>query len=484
MERGRPFGSVITRQFSTFLALALVSSFLIFIGPGAPRASAALYTTSLSFQLDAQNGTSFTSGDTWNDISGNSNNFTRAATGNATRPIYGWGNGTPNYFLFTRAAQSGTPPTGAMYFSSANNLNTTFAAGSFTVMAWIRVPVANVGNTGDHWNLMHVLSSEVGGLANDWGFGVNSAGKIAFGTGGSVDGTLASGTSVNTDTWLFVAATRTFATNAISIYVNDGAATTGTLSGGANRALTALGTIRMGAGDDGGYSFGGNIGAVYGYTAALTSAQVLQNFNATKSLYGYSSPTTTTIAAANSTTSYGLVDTLTATVSNSAAAGTMDFLSNGTAISGCTGRTVTAGVATCPFLPASTGTLSNITANYLGDGTYDISSSSAITITVTQGIAALAVSASAQVPYRITTAIVATSSPAGTDGKVTFIVDGKRVARCIKLQSVSLTTTCNWLPSAHKVYAVSATLVPTSANFSKVSALPKFVAVKARTTIR
>lgn len=483
---GHPAKAINGSWIRLVLVMALVGTLVMSAGPSITRAEAAFYTSNLAFKLDAQDPASMTFGsNTWNDVSGLGNHFTRAASGNASRPNFNAGNGTPSFFIFTRASQTaGNPPSGGTFLTGGASSNTNFAAGSFTVAAWIRVPVGNLGLSTDHWQLMHVLSAELGGLGNDWGFGVNSAGKIAFGTGGSVDATLASTTSVNTNTWLYVAATRTYPSNSISIYVNDGAATTGTLSGGANRALTASSVLRLGAGDDGGVSFGGDIAAVHGYTAALTSAQILDNFNATKGIYGYSAPTTTTLTAQNATTTFGLVDTLTATINDSAATGTVNFKRSGTSISGCSAVNVVAGVAKCAYTPTTTGSITNLTASYSGDNSYDASDSTAISITVNQGIPVLTLTVGSVVPYRTNTSIVATSTPAGTDGKVTFTQNGKRIAGCLKLQSVSLSTTCTWKPSLHAVFQIGATLTPSNSGFNSASALPKFVTVRARTNTR
>jgi hypothetical protein len=467
---------------------ALLASLIITAGPTLSPAKAAFYTTNLAFKLDAQDSASYTFGsDTWLDVSGLGNNFTRAASGASSRPIYSAGNGTPNSFLFTRASQASaaSPPSSGTYFSGAAGSNTTFSAGSFTVAAWIRVPVANLGFSTGHWQTMHVLSAELPGITYDWGFGVDSNGKIAFGTGGTSDQTLASTTSVNTNNWVFVAATRTVSNNSVSIYVNDGAAVTGTLStGAATRGLTANGVLRLGAGDDGGVSFGGNIAAVFGYTAALTSSQILDTFNATKGSYGFSSPTTTSLSAAASTTTFGIVDTLTATISPSGATGTVNFLNNGSSISGCSSVAVSAGVARCAFTPTSLGSITNLTASYSGDSSYDASNSSPIAVTVSKGVTSLSLSVSTTAYYRRSTTITATSSPAGTDGKVTFTANGKKIGGCIKVQSASRSATCNWLPSSHSRVQLGATITPASDNFLVATALPQFVSIQARTNLR
>jgi hypothetical protein len=167
---------------------------------------------------------------------------------------------------------------------------------------------------------MHVMSAESGGLANDWGFGVDGNGKISFGTGGASDLTYASSTSVNTGNWVMVTATRTNSTGAIKIYVNGSLETNSGSNSNANRTLTSNATLKIGAGDDGGATFGGNIGAVYGYNAVLTDAQVLENYNSTMQTYGYSPPTpaNTAVPTISGTTTFGQVLTsTTGTWSNS-----------------------------------------------------------------------------------------------------------------------------------------------------------------------
>lgn len=470
-----------------FFSISLIVSLIVNPGPAVTSANAAFYTTNLAFKLDAQDANSYTWGsDTWYDVSGSGNHFTRAASG-TSRPVYNAGSGGPNSFLFTREAQpsASAPPSKGTYFSGAASSNTNFAAGSFTVAAWIRVPSDKVGASTGHWQTMHVLSAELPGITTDWGFGVDINGKIAFGTGATSDVTLASSTSVNTNNWVFVAATRTLSNNLVSVYVNDGTPVSSILSSGsATRALTANSVLRLGAGDDGGVSFGGNIAAVFGYTAALTSTQITDVFNATKGPYGFLTPTSTTLTAQNSTTTYGVVDTLTATVNNSAATGTINFLNNGTSISGCSSVAITSGVARCAFLPGSLGTISNMTATYSGDSTYDVSTSSAISITVAQGISSLTLSGASTASYRRSTTITAVSSPAGTDGKVTFTANGKNISGCVKRQSTALTTTCNWLPSQHAFVRLGASLLPSSSNFGAASALPKFVMIQARNNFR
>ena len=475
MQRWNLGNASLRRRPSLALATSLALSLLFQLGPNISSAHANLYTTNLAFHLDPSNATSYGgSGNIWYDLSGQSRNFTMPSSG-AGRPTFQAA--TPKSFLFTRAANSGAPPSNNGYFTGSNSW---LGGNNFTVSAWIKT--TSVGASTNHWEMMHILSAESGGGAWDWGFGIDSNGKLAFGTGLS-DITFASPSTVNTGNWTYVAATRQQSNGVIRLYANGALVfTSGTTSN--TSTLQSNASIRLGAGDDGGVSFGGFIGGVYGYNALLTDAQISQNFEATKGGYGFSTPTTTSLTAFSASTPFGVIDTLTATVNNAAATGTVNFLNNGTSISGCSARTVTSGVATCPFSPPSIGTFSNLTATYSGDGSYATSTSTAITVTVTAAAPTLSVSVSNLVRFGTTTAIVATSSPAGTDGRVSFTVNGKRIAGCTKLSSVSLSATCNWKPSSRAPVTIAASLTPTSPNFVSASALTRIAWVFPRTNRR
>jgi hypothetical protein len=463
------------RSLRLTLALSLFSVIATHAGPAINTAEAALYTTNLAFQLDPSNATSWpNSADTWYDLSGLNHNFVRPASG-AGRPTFQ--SGSPSSFLFTRAANSGAPPSNAGYFTGTNSW---IGGNDFTVSAWIKT--TGVGGSGNHWELMQILSAESGSSAWDWGFGIDNSGRLAFGTG-YTDYTFYSPSAVNTGSWTYVAATRQKSNGVIRLYVNGSLVTTSTSTSNTS-ALQSNTNIRLGAGDDGGYSFGGNIGAVFAYSALLTDSQITQNFDATKGSYGFATATTTSLSALNSTTQYGAIDTLTATVSDATATGTMNFRNNGTSVTGCSARTVTSGVATCPFSPPATGTFSNLTAVYSGDSNFATSTSGAITINVNQGQTELVLSVATTIPYRTSASITAVSTPAGTDGIVSFTANGKKIAGCTKLPSTLLTTTCNWMPSIHTQVTLRASLTPTNAYYSSVSALPKLVFVKARTNNR
>ncbi|MEO0016120.1 MAG: hypothetical protein RL589_601 [Actinomycetota bacterium] len=94
----------------------------------------------------------------------------------------------------------------------------------------------------------------------------------------------------------------------------------------------------------------------------------------------FPTPSTTTLTTPGATGVYGTSDTLTATISSNTATGTVDFKNNGTSITGCSAKTVTAGVATCN---PSVGTYSNVTAVYGGSGSLSGSTSNSVSFTVT-----------------------------------------------------------------------------------------------------
>jgi len=114
-----------------------------------------------------------------------------------------------------------------------------------------------------------------------------------------------------------------------------------------------------------------------------------QSNNATPTVIGravFQTATTTTLAVANTSTMYGQVDTLTATINAASATGTVDFKNGANSITGCSAVTVTSGVAKCPVSSLPVGSYANaITAVYSGGGNYAGSTSAALTsLTVTK----------------------------------------------------------------------------------------------------
>ena len=134
---------------------------------------------------------------------------------------------------------------------------------------------------------MFIVSTETGGLNNDFGFGIDSNGKLAYGDGSSsnADITISSTQSVNTGNWTFVAVTRNKSNGQVKLYINGILDKTATCNVG-NTLSTATYVLIGSETDFPGYTFGGNIGAILGNTSVLSDADILNNFNAQRATYG------------------------------------------------------------------------------------------------------------------------------------------------------------------------------------------------------
>jgi len=134
---------------------------------------------------------------------------------------------------------------------------------------------------------MYIVSTETGDLNNDFGFGIDSDGNLAYGDGSyeNADITIRTTTSVNTGDWTFVTVTRSKSTGEVKLYINGILDTTGTCNVG-NTLSTAEFVLIGSETDYPGYTFGGNIGAILGNTSVLSEADVLNNFNVQRATYG------------------------------------------------------------------------------------------------------------------------------------------------------------------------------------------------------
>lgn len=171
--------------------------------------------------------------------------------------------------------------------SGNNRLNTSsnFLGDDMTLQCWIKTSGVGYGTL--HYQLMFIMAAEAGGGNDGWGFGLDNSGKLVFGNGSS-SGTNLQFTSVgfvDTGEWLNVAATRKKSTGAIKLYVNGQLAGQGT--GNAGNSLNAAAQIWIGDGQTGpSFTMGGNIGSIFAYNAVLTDDNILENFEATKDIYG------------------------------------------------------------------------------------------------------------------------------------------------------------------------------------------------------
>ena len=157
---------------------------------------------------------------------------------------------------------------------------------NFTYCAWIKT-VNGIGDGLDHLSLMHLISNQTDDVTTSTGFsiGIDSNGKLAYGDNNTNinEITVRSLKSVNSGLWTFIAVTRDSTDGTVSLYIN------GILdkAGVCNDDALVVGThVRIGSiNRDAGKTFGGNIGAILGYSALLTAADILNNFNAQRQVY-------------------------------------------------------------------------------------------------------------------------------------------------------------------------------------------------------
>jgi len=256
--------------------------------------TAGIVATDLALNLDPNISDSYSgSGTLVTDLSGANRHGTFAGS---TLPTFN--NVSPKAFQFTRALINNTAST-----ASKITVDSKFLTDNFTIQTWIKT--SQVGHSSVHYTTMFIMASECGGGANDWGFGVNSSGKLAFGAGTS-ETTIATPESVNTDTWVNVAASRNKSTGAIRLYINGVLKNSGTGSSGNSLTCSQDNKTWIGNGQDGtAYSFGGSMGSVLAYTNVLSDADVLTNYNATSGTFYPVAPASSAVPVITGTAQNG-----------------------------------------------------------------------------------------------------------------------------------------------------------------------------------
>jgi hypothetical protein len=345
---------------STYSTNALSSGDQIYVSVPT-TVSGSLITSGLKFNFDAGNSSSYSgSGTALTDLSGNGTHATfQNAPTFVSSPI--------KTFQWNTRGSNGSNTTKASFSNVLGD--------DMTVGAWIKT--SNSGNDLAHYRLLYILTGEQGGGANDWGFGINSLGKLAFGAGTN-DVTVASSTAVNTNVWTYVVATRAKSTGQIKLYINGAFDNSGT--GNAGNTLNAQSSILIADGNDGpAYTFEGNISILEGYNTVLSADDVLANFNANKGRFGISSNLNS--------------NTITASITNLSAPVTITG-------DGCVNKTTlstTSGLASYAWYkdnaPISGATSNTYTPTTAGDYKVQVTSGSCSTMSATTTIAVCGVTA-------------------------------------------------------------------------------------------
>jgi hypothetical protein len=245
------------------------------------QSTPSIVSSDLLIHFEANDPTSYSgSGNTWVNIGTGGTTYNATLLG-STAPYFV--NGAIKSFQFTRNALSSG--TSYLNYNYMRFLRPNEISDDFTYCAWINT--TSVGQGLNHYNLMYIISTETGDVNNDFGFGIDSNGCLAYGDGklSGTDITIHSTETVNTGNWTFVSVTRKKSTGNIVLYINGLPVKTGTCNIG-NTLSTATYVLIGSETDFPGYTFGGYIGAILGNTSVLSDADILNNFNAQRKTYG------------------------------------------------------------------------------------------------------------------------------------------------------------------------------------------------------
>ena len=229
-------------------------------GRGVRTISSGIVTDGLVLWLDAGISPSYAgSGTTWTDLSGNRNNgtLTNGPTFNST-------NG------------------GSIVFDGVNDhtdLGSNFTYPIFTISLWVnagstQVQYADIFDN-NHTGFRNFVLQQNNNNTNQYAFGVSDA-----------SGGISSSGSINltANTWTNISITFTPSDRVIA-YVNGTFHSQGALANNRNIFYQAQ-VLRLAAWAAGGRNWNGRIASFISYNRVLSSAEILQNFNAQKALFG------------------------------------------------------------------------------------------------------------------------------------------------------------------------------------------------------
>lgn len=144
----------------------------------------------------------------------------------------------------------------------------------FTIACWIKT--TSIGNGLPHFETVAIVHAEAGSINDDFGFGIDSNGKLTYGDGktGFTDKEVRTTASVNNNTWRHVAVTRTKSTGAVKLYIDGNQSASGICNTG--NSLTDAANIYIGYSNDAGGNnyLNGMIDDVRFYNTALTDDHI------------------------------------------------------------------------------------------------------------------------------------------------------------------------------------------------------------------
>lgn len=259
---GQPFGYVANMYlYNRKLTLDEITNQYTYLSQRFPVSP---IVNNLELYYDPSNSNSYSgSGTTLNDLSGNT------LTGTLSNISF-----TSPYFTYNGSSSTTSTPDNSLLEPGS---------GDWTIEVWINHAVITGASR-------CIMSKTDGGNANQWGYGLrtSSTGVTYMEVGNGTTSVTSPTFTLSTNTWYQVVGVWTnVSTNSIALYIN------GVSQGSNSHSFTSIrNTTRpLSLGSfDGGATFGqwvnGKMGIVRMYSSALSSEEVLQNFNADKSKYG------------------------------------------------------------------------------------------------------------------------------------------------------------------------------------------------------
>lgn len=268
-------------------------------------------------------------------------------------------------------------------------------------------------------------------------------------------------------------------------YGNSGSTSAYSANGGNNSFTWTLGSSISGV------SISGTIVTASSSLAAGTYAQSVRATDTsggvgTKSLTITVNKALTSISIAlpNSTTSAAASGTVTITATVPRA-GAVNFKLGGSTIAGCGSQAAASTTATCSW--TAPGTLGTVTLTAVFTPTdsanYETSTSTNFNVTIVNGVSTISLSLTGGVTQASKGQAINIIAAIDQAGKVTFLVDGKRIPGCYNVSANVGNKSCSWRPTAQAIVTITATLNPTSNVYQSSSSSMK-VLVTRRTGLR
>jgi fibronectin-binding autotransporter adhesin len=180
--------------------------------------------------------------------------------------------------------------------------------------------------------------------------------------------------------------------------------------------------------------------------------------------------TSITIALPNNSSNAALggAVTITATVPQ---AGQVNFKLGGTTISGCGTASAASTIATCSWTPGSLGGVS-LTAVFTptDSSNYETSTSTTLSITVVNGTSSVTLSLTGGITQAAKGNTINIIAAVDQAGKLTILIDGKRLVGCFNISVTVGNKSCVWKPAVQKQVTITATLNPTNSVYNNSSA--------------